>query len=167
MAVTVSSVEPVSPRGRTLTSADTSRAFSVVLEEQRGEQTLALRTHDSVLFVVANLLMFPAVAAMLSWVHLLRGILRDVLQARVFTDANARRLSGMGWLLIGICVAMPVLARARSWFVLTRVQVSGADPAPFGPELSSWGLLSGLLLLSLAYVWKYGVELQRERELTV
>lgn len=167
MAVEVALAEPPEVRERALASADTNRAFSVVLEEQAGGQKLAFRTRDPVLFVVANLLMFPVLAVALYWIHLLRMILRDVLAAQVFTDANAARLSRMGWLLIGICIAMPGLSRLRSWFVLTRVEVSGAALAPFGPELSSWGFLSGLLLLSLASVWRYGVELQQERELTV
>lgn len=110
-------------------------------------------------------LMLPIVAGVLWGIGTLRSFLSDVRAGRVFTDANARRFYRLAWLVVGLGVAGPLVDYARGWTYLELAGVSG----PVGPA-ASWSLgplLLGALLLVLAASWRYGVELQRELDLTV
>jgi hypothetical protein len=86
----------------------------------------------------------------------LKAFLTDVLADRVFTAQNSRRLYRIGWLIIGGAVAKSIAMAVAS---------GGVAPLVFGFLQPS--LLSGLLVLVLASAWRYGSELQNERDLTV
>jgi hypothetical protein len=85
----------------------------------------------------------------------------------VFTSANADRLSKLGWLAIGVAVLAPPLQYWRSWIVLRRLDLDAVSLSPARPEWFDGSVAYGLLLLVLASAWRYGVELQRDRDLTV
>ena len=96
------------------------------------------------------------VVPMLLGLFWLRDFLNDVLRDKVFTVENSKRLYKIAWLMIGAAIvksiAMAVAAR-------------GVAPLVFG--FLQPGVLSGLLILVLASAWRYGSELQNERDLTV
>jgi len=138
-------------------------AAGVRLENVRG--LLELRARDWWEALLGILVVLPGVAAVLLGLRLLRSFLRDVLSAEVFTQANARRLSRLGWLLLAAGVAVPVLRFGFAQFIVRRAGLSGAS---LRVELDTFNLLiPGLLVLVVAAAWRYGVELQRDRDLTV
>jgi hypothetical protein len=167
IAVRVSLAGTPPPRAVALTSTDTMRATDAVITEREAQHHLEFRTYDPTLFVAAHGVFLLLGAAMVWWIYLLRAILADVLRSKVFTEANAWRLSRMGWVLIVVAVAGPFAEWFRAWIVLARTEFRGAAFTPVSSELISWAALAGLLLLVLSGVWRYGVELQSERELTV
>jgi hypothetical protein len=117
-------------------------------------------------FYVVNAMILPFFGAMLLGVHLLRSFLADVLASDVFTARNAKRLSILGWLLIALGVAGPQLEYWRSWIILRWIELNGADLAPASSEGNGIWLV-GVVVLVLAAAWRYGAELQQDRDLTV
>jgi len=110
----------------------------------------------------------PLIAVGLLAVWWLRAFLRDVLADRVFTVVNARRLRGIGWLLIATALIKPLLA-----FIVPGLQMA---PLLFELQfmvpmlvalLTDSYLLAGILLLVIGSAWRYGSELQQERDFTV
>jgi hypothetical protein len=149
---------------QSLSSADTLRAANVVLEQETHTE-LEFDTRLWGFFYAANALFLPIMAALLFGLHLLRSFLRDVLAADVFTTRNARRLLTLGWLLIAFSILGPALESLRARLILkhTGLRAAGLSPANSDGNL----LLMGLLALVIAAAWRYGVELQQERDLTV
>jgi Protein of unknown function (DUF2975) len=166
VAVQVSFGDPAH-RTVPLDSPDTPRASDVVLTERDTTHHLEFHTTDWALFVMVNWVFLPLLTALLFGVHLLRSFLADVLAADVFTRRNAGRLSRLGWLAIGLGIAGPALEYWRSSIVLARTQLETFALTPATPEWEEGSVLSGLLLLVLASAWRYGAELQQERDLTV
>lgn len=105
------------------------------------------------------------VIAVLYGLYILRAFLRDVLANQVFTDANALRLSRLGWLLVAAGAALPTIEYVYGRIALRYAAVSGvALTTTFDfPEI----VLAGLLILVVAAAWRYGVQLQQDHDLTV
>jgi hypothetical protein len=107
----------------------------------------------------------PFLAALLYGLYLARSFLADVLATKVFSTLNAERLSRLGWLLIGAGLALPILDFLHAAFLVRRAGVEGV---PFSIGIGSTGtVLPGLLILVLAGAWRYGAELQKDRDLVV
>lgn len=146
-------------------AASTDRISQPVLTETRAE--LQVHTRDWSFQLLTSLMVLPGLAVVLLGLHLVRRVLRDVLDGYAFTVGNARRLSWLGWLLVVSGVAGPILEYWRTWWILKSAQLSGPALTP-DVGTSSWGLIiPGVLMLVLSAAWRYGAELQRERDLTV
>jgi hypothetical protein len=120
-------------------------------------------------FYAANVTTVAMVLAILSMVYLVRAFLSSVIAGEVFTARNARRLSVLGWLLVAVGVAGPQLQRVRAAVILSHIRELGGVGARLSaadPEGGAIWLL-GALVLVLAAAWRYGSELQMERDLTV
>jgi hypothetical protein len=167
VAVQVSVGEARAPRTQPLPSADTPGASHVVLQERDTTHHLEFRTTDWRLFLMVNWVLLAPIPVLLVGIHLLRSFLADVLAADVFTRANAVRLSRLGWLVIAVTVLAPPLQYWRSWIVLRRMELDAVDLSPAQPQWIDGSAVFGLLLLVLASAWRYGVELQQDRDLTV
>ena len=98
----------------------------------------------------------------LAW---LRAFLRDVIAGQVFTIMNAQRLARIGWLLIAIA-ALRAVAPILMGGVMAFYTPMMILPMLFAVVANTW-LVTGLLLLVIAAAWRYGIELQSERDLTV
>ena len=167
VGIAVSVSEDSSPTPA-LTTADALRVTDPRLEVEAADtRRLTFRTtHLGVFFVVVWSLL-PALAAGLLGAHLLRSFLGDVLAGDVFTRTNAGRLSRLAWLVIGVGLAAPLFEYGTSWMVLEMTQLSGVAMAPAYSVDWQGPIIGGLLLHVLASSWRYGAELQRDRDLTV
>ena len=135
-----------------------------VLVDARGE--LRLQTTDWVLQFFPNLGMLIALGIVLYLVLTLRRMIGTVIGGEPFTEINVRRMRTMGVVLLAIGVVGPVLEYLVVRALLARVPVSGiAVSAPLDAQTSV--ILIGLLLLVLSTVFARGVELERDRSLTV
>jgi hypothetical protein len=133
------------------------------LEDLKG--SLELRPLGWWMVLLGGLAAVPGIAAGLLGLHLLRSFLRDVLAAEVFTAANARRLSSLGWLMVIAGVALPLIEFGYSLFL---VRNAGIPDLPGGVGIRKFDLIvPGLLVLVVAAAWRYGVELRRDHDLTV
>ncbi|CAA9370635.1 MAG: hypothetical protein AVDCRST_MAG89-4563 [uncultured Gemmatimonadetes bacterium] len=137
-------------------------ATQPVLKDVAG--TLEFGTSEGWIVLLGGLVVLPGLAALLFGLHLLRSFLRDVLAADVFTAANARRLSSLGWVLVAAGVVLPVLEFLYTAFVVRRADLAGV---PLRVGMHSSLIVPGILVLVVAAAWRYGVELQRDQELTV
>ncbi len=135
-----------------------------VLVDARGE--LRVQTTDWFLQFLPNLGLLIALGVALYIVFTLRRMLTSVIAGEPFTEANVRRMRAMGVLLLVIGVVGPGLEYLLVRALLVRVPVSGIVlSAPLDSQTSV--ILTGLLLLVLSAVFARGVELERDRSLTV
>ena len=145
-----------------LVSPDPVVAAEPVLKDVVG--TLEFGTSERRIVLLGAIVVLPGLVALLYGLHLLRSFLRDVLAADVFTAANARRLTALGWLLLIAGVVLPVLKFLYTAFVVRRTGLTGV---PLAVGVDTFVVIPGILVLVVAAAWRYGVELQRDHELTV
>jgi hypothetical protein len=162
VAVQVAIADSAARRMLPLVALDTGIATQPVLKDVAG--TLEFGTSEGWIVLLGGIVVLPALAALLFGLHLLRSFLRDVLAADVFTAVNARRLSSLGWVLVGAGVVLPVLKFLYTAFVVRHADLAGV---PLRVGMHSSLIVPGILVLVVAAAWRYGVELQREQELTV
>lgn len=115
-------------------------------------------------FPARPLLMSAAVLVpfvfLLTGLWCLRLFLRDVLAGQVFTARNARRLALLGWLFVAYALIRIVIAFAVGYTFVINVMIIAS-------MLAQPALIMGLLVLVIAAAWRYGSELQQDRDLTV
>jgi hypothetical protein len=138
--------------------------YRASLVKGRGE--LRFQTTSWALQFATNLTMLIGLGFILYIIHLLRNILRTVLEGDPFAVANIRRLRIIGLILLfgGFAVALAEYLMAR--IVLARIPLEGVELSP-PLDVNETAVLTGLLLLVLATVWQHGADLERDQSLTV
>lgn len=150
---------------RTATEPAGSSAALEVADLDGLEGELELRYLEWWVVWVGGLVAVPVLAAGLFGLHLLRSFLEDVQSRDVFTAENAGRLTRLGWLLVTAGVVLPILEFGHTLFL---VRQAGLVGTPVGIGIGGFpAVIPGLLVLVMAAAWRYGVELQREHDLTV
>lgn len=96
----------------------------------------------------------------------LRQIIRTVGEGDPFQPANADRLSGMAWLLLGIHILF-IPAVALGLFLAEVADDVKEAEVSFGDGLDLSGLLMVIVLFILARVFRKGTEMREELEGTV
>jgi hypothetical protein len=98
----------------------------------------------------------------------IRQFIVDAVQGVPFALDNAQRLKWIGWLLLGIGVAKPALNCLIGFRILSAVTVQGPMLSPW-VDLSfvSTCILVAIFSLMLSVIFRHGVELEKERSLTV
>lgn len=134
------------------------------VEEAQG--TLRLETTDWVIILVSNLAKLLTAIGLTYVVYLLRSVLQAILQGDPFTTENTVRIRRIGYmvLLVGFLKAAVEYFAARE--ILNQLMVVDPPlslPSPFEAEV----ILASLLILVLAQVWSYGLDLEREKALTI
>jgi hypothetical protein len=145
-----------------LVSPDTVVAAEPVLKDLAG--TLEFGTSERWVLLLGAIVVLPGVLSLLFGLHLLRSFLRDVLAADVFTAANAWRLRALGWLLVIAGAGLPLLKFLYTAILVRRADLTGVALAV---GVDTFVVVPGILVLVVAAAWRYGVELQRDHELTV
>ncbi|MGW8267481.1 MAG: DUF2975 domain-containing protein [Longimicrobiales bacterium] len=146
-----------------LASPDTLIAREPVLKDV--EASLRLEVFGFGPMLLEWIVAVPFLAALILGLRLARSFLEDVLSTQVFSTVNARRLSQLGWLLIAAGLTLPILDFLHTTFLLRR---AGLEGVPFSVGIASVGtVLPGILVLVVAAAWRYGVELQHDRDLVV
>jgi hypothetical protein len=134
------------------------------VDEAQG--TLRLETTDWYLIFISNLGKLIAALGLLYIVNLLRTLLNAILQGEIFTQGNAILVRRIGYavLIVGLLQAAAEYFAAREvlrQLTITRPPLSLPEPFEAGVILAS------LLILVLAQIWSYGLELEREQALTI
>lgn len=137
---------------------------AAVVEEAQG--TLRLETKNLPLIAVANLAKLLTGLGFAYVLWLLRGIVQKVQDGDPFAEENGRRIRRLGFAVLGVGILVPVVQYLASLEILSWLSA----PVPLirpGPLFDNQVILISLLILVLAHIWSYGLELERERSLTV
>jgi hypothetical protein len=109
-----------------------------------------------------SLLFLPA-----AWcLRLVCRVLSDIAFGSAFLSANAGRLRTVGLILIGGAFAWAAYAWVLGTFLARNAQVTGITIVPQF-HVSGVALLTAVLVIVLASVWRHGSQLQTEADLTV
>ena len=130
------------------------------------EGTLQLNTENWVPLAISNGVKVLVGLGLIWALGLLRSIVRSVHEGETFTEQNCGRMRRLGYVVFGLGFAVPAVQYLAASAILDRLPAS--DPAlnP-GPTFSAEVLLASLLILILAHVWSYGLDLKRDKALTV
>jgi Protein of unknown function (DUF2975) len=150
---------------RTILSTDGPPIF-LKPQKQTGQLQVPIRSMPGLVMVVLGLVSLVTGA----WTFLLlRQIFRTVQTESPFHPDNARRINTMGLLFLGqtlteILLKMVLWSQTRPYF--RQIRLANNSYLSVDVDLDGPWLL-GLILLALAQVYRRGIELQTENELTV
>jgi len=97
---------------------------------------------------------------------LLRTVLRDILRGDIFTPQNSERVRRIGYFVLLVGLLRPTveyLAANEIFNQLPLIEPALSLPSPFKVEV----ILTSLLIVILAQVWSYGLQLERDQALTI
>jgi len=134
------------------------------LVKARGELRFHTRRVD--LMLLGFLPMFVVAGAVLAGGWQLRQVLVTVARGEAFAAANPPRIAAIGWIIVALTAIEPLLAYLPAAVVLRSVDVEGIDLSPT-LMFDTGTLLTGLLIIVLAAVFREGVRLHEEQSLTV
>ena len=140
-------------------------AAPVELDDVRGQ--LRLRDAGRNLQSVIDACNIAGLLVACYGVYLFRGLLKDVIAQEIFTERNTSRLSKLGWLSIAAAFVSPQLDRWLTWAMLDQVRSDAFLFSRASTPSSGYLFMMGILTLVLAEIWRYGLELQRDRDATV
>jgi len=134
------------------------------VDEAQG--TLRLETTDWYLIFISNLAKLLTALGLAYLIYLLRSVIKALQQGEVFTLENVVRIRRIGYLVLIVAFVRALVEYIAAYEILNRLEILKPPlslPSPFEAEV----ILTSLLILVLAQVWSYGLELERERALTV
>lgn len=95
----------------------------------------------------------------------LRAVLEDILQGDPFSTDNSVRIRKLGYAVLLLAFLIPSIEYLTAKEILRGLQI---QPELSVPSLFDAGyILISLLMLVLAQVWSYGLELKRDQALTI
>jgi hypothetical protein len=134
------------------------------LDEAQG--TLRLETNDWYLIFISNLAKLLTAIGLTYLIYLLRSLIKAILQGDVFTEENVMLMRRTGYLVLIVAFVKAAAEYFAAYEILRQLTIVKPPlslPSPFQSEV----ILASLLILVLAQVWSYGLELERERALTI
>jgi hypothetical protein len=97
--------------------------------------------------------------------NLLRSILQNIIDGDPFSPNNVQRLRRLGYAILIICFLRPSVEYIAANEILNQLKTKPIlNP---GSTFRVETLLTSLLIILLAYIWNYALELERDRALTV
>ena len=134
------------------------------VDEAQG--TLRLETTDWYFIFISNLAKLLTAIGLVYVIYLLRSVLQAIIQGDVFTQENVARIRRIGYLVLIVAFVKATVEYIAAWEILNQLRIvepALSLPSPFEAEV----ILASLLILVLAQVWSYGLELERERAMTI
>lgn len=132
----------------------------------QAQGTLRLETDNWELVIVSYLYQLLALIGLAYLFGLLRSVIQAIGQGKTFAQENVQRIRRIGYVMLLIGILIPTVQYFASWVILSQLEIVAPSlnlPSPFQVEL----ILISSLILILAQVWGYGLELERERALTI
>ena len=130
------------------------------------EGTLRLETSSILMLLIANAAKLLVGIGLAYIFHLLRGILQNILDGMPFAPDNGKRMRRLGYAVLLLGILRPSVEYIASTEILNQLQSSTPVLKP-GPTFHAETVLTALLILLLVYIWNYGLELERDKALTV
>jgi hypothetical protein len=140
-------------------------ATDVRIVDGRGK--LRFDTLDNLLYLGSIFYYVVAGLIALFVIFLLRRILVATRGGDPFSQANVRDLMAIGWIMVGAGAVGPFLERGFVSWVLAHFETTGVTLSPPPLGLGFETIVTGLLVLVLASVWREAVAMAQEQSLTV
>ena len=133
------------------------------VDEARG--TLRLETDNWLYIFISYFSQLLIVLGLTYIFHLLRAVLKDILQGDPFTPENSPRIRRIGYTALLLSFLRPTIEYIAANEIIRNLRIEPALslPSPFKVE----SILISLLFLILAQVWSYGIELKHDQALTI
>lgn len=134
------------------------------VDEAQG--TLRLETTDWYLNFISNLAKLLTAIGIAYVVYLLRAFVISIIQGEIFTQENVVRMRRIGYSVLIVAFVKAAAEYFASLKILEQVTITQPAlnlPSPFEAEV----ILASLLILVLAQIWSYGLDLEREKALTI
>jgi hypothetical protein len=130
------------------------------------EGTLQLQTRSFLLILITNAAKILGLVGLGYFLYLLRGVVKSILEGEPFAEENAGRIRKLGYVLLVVSILWPFIQYLAASEILRRLPEIDPAMKP-GPTFDAGVVLISLLILLLAHVWSYGLEIERDRELTI
>jgi hypothetical protein len=133
---------------------------------EEAEGTLRLETSSLPLILVANAAKLVAGIGLAYVIYLLRPVVQVILDGEPFAAENSRRLRRLGYAVLLVGILRPAVENVAATEILNRLPSAVPALNP-GPTFDAEVILATLLILLLSHIWSYGLELERDQELTI
>jgi len=150
--------------GVSLLESPVDKIGNIYIEE--GEGTLFIETNSMYLIAVANAAKLVSALGLLYVFHLMRKIMKSIDEGAPFTAEASSQIRRLGYAVLAVSFIGPGAATIAAMEILNRLP-NTAPEFVAGPTYNVEVLLASLLILLLAHIWSYGLDLERERALTV
>jgi len=120
----------------------------------------------ALLLVVAGIIAICAALGFLFFRNLYR-VVGSVGEGDPFTPVNAQRLSGMGWIVVAVHLAMLPLVGIVGWIAVHAEKLEPGNHIHTDGGFDLGGILLALILFILARVFRQGAQMREELEGTV
>jgi hypothetical protein len=146
------------------TSATEDGINAAIVEEAEG--TLRLETSSFVLILISNGAKLVAAIGLAYIFFQLRAVVQAILDGDPFTAKTGRRVRRLGYAVLLVGFLKPLVEYMAATKILNRLPAA-VPPLNPGPTFNAEVILATLLILLLAHIWTYGMEMERERALTI
>lgn len=130
------------------------------------EGTLYLETRSLLLIFIANAAKLVVAIGLAYVFYLLRGVLQNILDGEPFASENAQRIRRLGYAILLLGLLRPLIEHITAREILNQIEISAPILNP-GPSFNGEMIFISVLVLLLAYIWSYGLELEQDKALTV
>lgn len=127
---------------------------------------LRLETTDWSFIFISNLAKLLTAIGLAYVVYLLRSVLQAILKGEPFAPENTVRIRRIGYMVLLVAFVQATVDYFAAMQILDQLEI--VEPALSLPSPFNGGaILASLLILVLAQVWSYGMELERDQALTI
>jgi hypothetical protein len=130
------------------------------------EGTLFLETNNFFLVLLANAAKLISGIGLAYVFYLLRAVVQVILDGNPFAAENGPRLRRLGYVVLLVGFLYPLAQYIAAAEILNRLPAAVPALNP-GPTFNAEVILASLLILVLAHIWSYGLELERDQALTI
>jgi len=148
----------------TFSGATEDKIETAFVDEAEG--TLWLETSSYRLILIANAAKVLTAAGLAFVFYQLRGFVKLILNGEPFAEQAGLHLKRLGYAVLLVGVGGPVVQFFAAWEVFNRLPTTVPALSP-GPTFNAEVILGSMLVLLLAHLWSYGLDLERDRALTI
>lgn len=134
------------------------------LDETEG--TLRLETNSGLLIGIANAAKLVLAIGLAYIFYLLKSVVQAIRDGDPFSAENTSRIRRLGYAVLVLGFLAPSVEYMAATEILGRLPTTLPALRP-GPTFDAGIILASLFILLLAHIWSYGLELERDRALTI
>lgn len=136
----------------------------VFVDEAEG--TLRIETSSYLPILIANAANLVTGIGLAYVFYLLRAVLQAILDGDPFAAENSQRIRRLGYAVLLVGLLQDAVQYTASITLLNQLPTALPTLQP-GPTFNVELILVSLLILLLAQIWSYGLDLERDRSLTI